>query len=62
MTDSAGRSASPAIRTGVAMGQPMLTDFGVYECGICGKMVIGHGKKNHERGKHGGKNGEWKQR
>jgi len=41
-------------------GQPTLTDFGLYKCEICGKMVMGFEKANHEREKHGGKGVEWK--
>jgi hypothetical protein len=40
--------------------QPMLSDFGLYKCGICGKMVMGFEKEGHERDKHGGKSVEWK--
>lgn len=41
--------------------QPMLlTDFGLYKCGICGKMIMGYEKVNHEREMHGGKSVEWK--
>ena len=41
-------------------GQPMLSDFGLYKCGICGKMVMGYERENHQKEKHGGKSGEWK--
>jgi hypothetical protein len=40
--------------------QPTLTDFGLYKCEICGKMVMGFEKANHEREIHGGKSIEWK--
>jgi hypothetical protein len=40
--------------------QPMLTDFGLYKCEACGKMVMGFEKENHEREKHGSKSVEWK--
>lgn len=40
--------------------QPTLTDFGLYKCDICGKMVMGYEKANHEQEKHGGKRIEWK--
>ncbi len=33
--------------------QPMLTDFGLYKCGVCGKMVMGFEKENHSFQKHG---------
>jgi hypothetical protein len=40
--------------------QPMLSDYGLYKCGECGKLVIGYDKENHEREKHTGKNVEWR--
>jgi len=40
--------------------QPTLTDFGLYKCEVCGKMVMGFEKGNHEQEKHGGKGVEWK--
>lgn len=40
--------------------QPMLSDFGLYKCGVCGKMVMGFENESHEREKHGGKSVEWK--
>ena len=44
----------------VPESQPMLSDFGLYKCGVCGKMVMGFEKESHEREKHGGKSVEWK--
>jgi len=41
-------------------GQPTLTDFGLYKCEVCGKMVMGFEKEKHEQEKHGGKSVEWK--
>ena len=41
-------------------GQPILTDFGLYKCGVCGKMVMGFEKEKHEQEIHGGKSVEWK--
>ena len=40
--------------------QPTLTDFGLYKCEACGKMVLGFDKENHEREKHSGKSVEWR--
>lgn len=40
--------------------QPALSDFGLYKCGLCGKMVMGYDRENHQREKHGGKSVEWK--
>jgi hypothetical protein len=41
-------------------GQPTLTDFGLYKCEVCVKMVMGFEKVNHEQEKHGGKGVDWK--
>lgn len=35
------------------------TDYGLYKCENCGKMVMGFEKEDHTRG-HGGKSVEWK--
>lgn len=40
--------------------QPTLTDFGLYKCDNCGKLVLGFDMANHEQEKHGGKSVEWK--
>jgi hypothetical protein len=40
--------------------QPALSDFGLYKCSVCGKMVMGYEKGNHEQEVHGGKNVEWR--
>jgi len=40
--------------------QPMLSDFGLYKCPFCGKMVMGYEKENHVRNVHGGLSVEWK--
>lgn len=40
--------------------QLMLSDFGLYKCGICGKMVMGYEKKRHEKDKHGRNGVEWR--
>ena len=40
--------------------QTMLSDFGLYKCGECGKMVMGFEKENHIREAHEGKWIEWK--
>jgi len=40
--------------------QPTLSDFGLYKCEVCGKMVMGFEKANHEQEKHGGKSVQWK--
>jgi hypothetical protein len=41
--------------------QPMLSDFGLYKCPLCGKMVMGYEKENHAKEKRGGKSIEFKQ-
>ena len=63
----APKSAEPPIRPAARAkskpapeSQPMLSDFGLYKCDVCGKMVMGFEKANHEREKHGGKSVEWK--
>jgi hypothetical protein len=40
--------------------QPMLSDFGLYKCQVCGKMVMGYEKENHVKDVHGGKSVEWR--
>lgn len=40
--------------------QPTLTDFGLYKCETCGKLVLGFDKPNHEQEKHAGRSVEWK--
>ncbi len=40
--------------------QLTLTDFGIYKCETCGKLVMGFDKPNHEQEKHGGKSVKWK--
>ncbi|MHC1770186.1 MAG: N-6 DNA methylase [Flexilinea sp.] len=40
--------------------QPTLTDFGLYKCEVCGKLVMGYEKEKHEQEFHGGKSVEWK--
>ncbi|MHB8088819.1 MAG: Eco57I restriction-modification methylase domain-containing protein [Anaerolineaceae bacterium] len=62
--DLIGPSAKPPVpvknETETLSDQPTLTDFGLYKCGTCGKMVMGYEKGNHEREKHAGKPVEWK--
>jgi hypothetical protein len=41
-------------------GQPTFTDFGLYKCGVCGKLVMGYEKAIHEREIHDGKRVEWR--
>jgi hypothetical protein len=40
--------------------QPMLSDFGLYKCAVCGKMVMGFEKEGHEREKHGNETVTWR--
>jgi hypothetical protein len=40
--------------------QTSFTDFGLYQCKACGKLVMGYEKGNHQREKHGEKGVEWK--
>lgn len=39
--------------------QPSFTDFGLYKCGACGKMVMGFDRENHANEVHKGKGVEW---
>jgi len=39
----------------------MLSDYGLYKCEICGNLVVGFDKANHEREKLGEMSVEWKQ-
>ena len=41
-------------------GQLPLTDFGLYKCELCGKMVLGFDRESHARETHHGKSVEWK--
>ena len=36
------------------------SDWGLYSCLACNKMVLGYEKENHERENHKGKKGDWK--
>jgi hypothetical protein len=55
------KAASAVVKEGEGPGgQPMLSDFGVYKCEVCGKMVMGYEKEGHEREKHGGNGVEWR--
>lgn len=40
-------------------GQPTFSDFGLYKCSACGKMVMGFDRENHARDAHKGKGVEW---
>lgn len=40
--------------------QPMLSDFGLYKCSKCGKMVMGYEKQNHVQEKHASRDVEWR--
>jgi hypothetical protein len=40
--------------------QATLTDFGLYKCEVCGKMVLGFDCENHVQEAHRGKSVEWK--
>jgi hypothetical protein len=37
-----------------------LSDFGLYKCQVCGKMVMGFEKDKHTAEVHQGKSVEWK--
>ena len=40
--------------------QPMLSDFGLYKCVQCGKMVMGYEKEKHQSEVHKDQSVEWK--
>ena len=42
------------------MERPGLSDFRLYKCGVCGKMVMGYEKESHMQEKHGWKSVEWR--
>jgi len=41
-------------------GQPTFTDFGLYKCEVCGKMVMGFEKENHQSEVHRGQEVKWR--
>lgn len=53
-------SAQPIDEPEIHPAQPMLTDFGLYKCALCGKMVMGYDRENHARDAHAGKSGVWR--
>lgn len=56
-----GKINLPVIKEdNLSISQLTLSDFGLYKYEICGKMVMGFKKANHEQEKHGGKSVEWK--
>ena len=57
---SATQNPTRIITTEVVESQPTPADYGLYKCGVCGKMVMGFEKESHEREKHGEKSAEWK--
>jgi hypothetical protein len=40
--------------------QPMLSDFGLYKCPLCGKKVMGYEKQKHVKDAHGDRSVDWK--
>ena len=50
----------PAKEVKEAAEQPSFTDFGLYKCEACGKMVMGFEREKHMREKHEGKHVKWK--
>ena len=39
--------------------EPFGSDFGLYKCEACGKMVMGYDRENHAREAHKGKGANW---
>lgn len=48
-----------AIQKPASVSQPTFSDFGLYKCVQCGKMVMGYEKESHEKDVHGGKSVKW---
>jgi hypothetical protein len=44
----------------VPLQEPLGSDFGLYKCEACGKMVMGFDRENHVREVHKGKGVEWR--
>lgn len=62
-TPQAGAAPEPAIDHSPPTtdpAQPMLSDFGLYKCCQCGKLVMGYEKGNHEKTVHEGRAVEWR--
>ncbi len=38
----------------------MLSDFGLYKCPLCGKMVMGYEKEKHQSEVHKGQVVQWR--
>lgn len=58
--ETSTESLTQVIVTEPGLGQSGFSDFGLYKCLACSKMVMGFEKRNHEREIHGGKTIEWK--
>jgi hypothetical protein len=37
---------------------PIQSDYDIYKCGLCGKLIIGHDRENHSKENHHGQS-EW---
>ncbi len=51
----------PSASQGAPVEQPTLTDFGLYKCELCGKIVMGFEKAKHEQEVHRAQAVSWKQ-
>jgi len=40
--------------------ESMMSDFRLYKCIQCDRMVTGYEKENHEKNVHGGRSMEWR--
>src|SRR5690606_24073095 len=58
--ETSTESLTQVLVTEPGLGQSGFSDFGLYKCLACSKMVMGFEKRNHEREIHGGKTIEWK--
>jgi len=50
-SEISNESITQVIEAEPDLGQPGFSDFGLYKCEVCGKMVMGFEKANHETGK-----------
>jgi hypothetical protein len=55
------KSPSPVVKGDDTPSDKLpLSDFGLYKCAACGKMVLGYDKEAHVREAHEGRSVEWK--
>ena len=60
---SLGTTTSRAVKerpVEATLQEPLGSDFGLYKCEACGKMVMGFDREGHVKQKHAGRKVEWK--